>query len=234
MIERLRPRLDLERTIEVLRRDGVTMDIDGVDAETGHLSIREFNHLHGFKIRSPKTYEEAKRYWILVDWIRQDESVEDPLIAAVNIWNSELVMENADLVPGVQAVTRYLARRDIFPPRVTSRPGARTREWTHNWYRKRYGPSFDMGLIRMSDTYKSDPEFKKSEIARLGTGYHFEDSYEDAEKIAETGVMVVLVPQPWNLDYQPTNPNIIKVRGYPFRFKMVRAFLALAERITYN
>ena len=71
------------------------MDIDGVDAETGHLSIREFNHLHGFKAKNPKTFEDAKHYWILVDWIKEDTSVEDPIIAAVNIWNSKLAMENA-------------------------------------------------------------------------------------------------------------------------------------------
>jgi len=234
MPERLGPRLDMEMTIEVLRRDGVTMDVDGVESETGHLSIREYNHLHGFKIKSPKTFEDAKHYWILVDWIKKDQSVEDPLIAAVDIWNSKQVMENADLVQGAQTVTRYLARNEISPPRVTARPGKRTREWTYTWYRKRYGPSFDLGLIKMSNTYLSDPEFKHSEIARLGTGYHFEDSYEDAEKIAKTGVTVVLVPQPWNLDYEPIYPNIIKVKGYPFRFKMVRAFLTLAEWITYN
>lgn len=234
MPERLGPGLDLKKTIEVLRKDGVTMDIDGVDSDTGHLSIREYNHLHGFRIRKPKTIDQAKSYWILVDWIKEDQSVEDPLIAAVNIWNSQKVMENANLVRGTRTVTSYLAGKEIFPPRVTARPGKRTREWTYTWYRKKYGPAFDLGLIRMRDGDTFDPEFKPNEIARLGARYHFDDSYEDAERIVKMGVTVVLVPQPWNLDYQPVLPNILKVQGYPFRFNMVRAFLTLAEWISQN
>ncbi|MFZ5932826.1 MAG: hypothetical protein ACOYT7_01995 [Patescibacteria group bacterium] len=236
MKEKLGPRVDLPKTLEVLRRSGVTWDIDGVESETGHLSIREYNHLHGFKIKRPKTFDQAERYWILVDWIRQDSSVVDPVLAAIDIWNSQKVMENANMVEGAKTVSTYLARNEIFPPRVTSRPGARTRGWTYTWYERKYGPSFDLGLIRMSDTEKSDPGFKASEIAKLGTGYHFEDSYEDAERIAANGVTVVLVPQPWNLDYEPTLSNIIKVieLNYQYHFKMVRAFLTLAERITYR
>ncbi len=138
------------------------------------------------------------------------------------------------MVQGTRTVTRYLAGNGILPPRVTARPGLRTREWTYNWYRKKYGPTFDLGLVRMHEGYTFDSGFKPNEIARLGAGYHFDDSYEEAEKIAKPGVTVVLVPQPWNLDYELIYPNIVKIRGYPYRSKMVRAFLTLAEWITHN
>jgi hypothetical protein len=234
MQERLLPNIDLLRTVEVLRFYGVTWDIDGVDVNNGRLSVDEYNRLHGRKIKRPRAFDEAKHYWILVDWISHDPSVSDPRLAAINIFNSQFVMENAPMVPGTRTVSEFLARRGIIPPRVTARPGARTRDWTYAWYRKMYRSNFDLNLIHMSDTDKVDPEFKRRRILKLGRRFHFDDSYEEAERLAADGITVALVPQPWNEDYIPTNPNIITAKGYPSRYRMVRAFLSLAEKITQS
>lgn len=238
MIERLdTPKLDLAKTVEVLRRDGVSFDIDGVEVASAILSIREYNLLYGFSRRNPKLLEDVKDYGIMVDWIGEDSDIKDPLGAAVSIWNSKKVLENAQAVDGFKTVLTFLARRDVVPYRTTSRPG-NTREWTHSWYLKEYGAGFDLELIRMQDELSTEinPDFKADDIDKQGIGFHFDDSFENAEIITAKAkkVTVILVPQPWNQAYQPTNSRIIKTDGFTNRMKVIRAFLALAEHITLN
>jgi uncharacterized HAD superfamily protein len=236
MVERLdNSEIDFVKTTEILKLMGVSTDIDGVEVASALLSIKELNRLSGFAKKNPKTIDDVKYYGIMIEWLDEDPDIDDPLVAATSIWNSKYVMETAGRVQGYAAVLKFLERRDIVPYRITSRPGF-TRQWTKNWFRRQYGEGFDMNLIRIQGegADEIDPRFKADEIKRLGIGFHFEDSYENAEEIIiNTDATVVLVPQRWNQDYKPTDPKrIIKPEKYKNRTPMVQAFLALAESIT--
>lgn len=231
-MERLRAQnLDILRTVEVLRKKGVSFDIDGVEVESTDLSVRKYNLLYGYKSGNPKAFEDVKGYAIMVDWIR-DAGSNEPWPEAVDIWNSPNVLGSAKPVKGTKIIVKFLAQREIAPYRISSRPEY-TRTLTENWYLKEYGPSFDLSLIRLQEGQTINPDFKAAEIDRVGIGFHFEDSFENAELIVKkTDAVVILVPQPWNEDYQPANERIIKVTGFRNRMKMVRAFLTLAEKIS--
>ena len=62
MVERLdTPKLDIAKTVEVLRKDGVSFDIDGVEVASAILSIREYNLFYGFSRRNPITTNVCRR-----------------------------------------------------------------------------------------------------------------------------------------------------------------------------
>jgi len=229
-------KLDLVKTVETLKRDGVSCDIDGVEAATAFLSLREYNLLHGYKKGNPKVMDDVKEYGIMINWFREDPEIVDPAEEAVSIWNSRQVIENAQRVEGFLSFAQFLSGKGISPYRITSRPGY-TYEWTKSWYLSKYGPNFDLNLIRMQRDINSitNPDFKAQEIKKLGIGYHFEDSFENAELIvAKSDATVVIVPQPWNMNYEPTHPRILITEGFQHRMKMISAFLTLAEHITYQ
>lgn len=226
--------LDIKRIIEVIRKKGLSFDIDGVEQASVDLSVREYNMLRGFRLKNPKIPDDIKNYYIMVDWFSNDPEIEDPLEAASAIWNSEKVITQSERVEGVTAVVQFLDQRGIRPYRITSRPGF-TKAWTLEWYWKMYGDGFDPNLIRIQSEANRliNMDFKTGEIERLDIGIHFDDSAENSEKIvSRTQATVILVPQPWNYDYQPSNPRIIKVVSYTNRLKMVRAFLTLAETVS--
>lgn len=218
----------LKRLDDEFRTKGVSFDIDGVEIDSATSAINEFNKRHNTLYRK----EDLNSSWGIINWIRQIPDIKDPKEYAIRLWNSQGVMSFASPESGAWILSYHLHSEEIGPLRISARPYY-LEVITKRWYEE-IMPWVDQSLIHIcSDESEIGPRigFKINKINSFNIEYHFEDQVEDAELIAEqTKALVVLVPQPWNVGYKPTNREIIEVKGYTDQPVLVRAYLSLAER----
>lgn len=131
---------NVKGAVEYLKANRVSFDIDGVEVFTAVMFVQEYNKLYGNPHGNPKTIEDAGHYGAMIDWMREIEEVENPVEEAVKIFNSDHIMRNADLVPGIMTVSRLLKKKKVVPYRITSRP-ASVCNATFAWYKARLSRS---------------------------------------------------------------------------------------------
>ena len=225
--------------LEVLKKDGISFDIDGLEALTAEKAIKLYNQIYG-KDFGYKSIEDHKEYFAMSNWLKEIKELDpkvvpsEPTRMAINIWNDPNVVKSAELEMGVRALTKFLSNHEIVPYRITQRPGNNKAD-TIAWYQKVH-PDLPKDHIFVQKEGIYDSEFKVKKILELGVKFHLEDSWEQAELIAEQGVWVGLVPhQPWSRDYQPSHPKIVKPdANYLGRPGIIRAFLALADNVAQS
>jgi len=188
----------LQRLNEMFRNEGVSFDVDGVEADSAPCAVAELN----LRLGTDYQVSDLTKYWGVVDLLKENHSeIEDPRGYAIELWNCDGVIGNPDPVAGAWLLADYFNRAGIIPYRITSRL-ARTRKATLNWYKARM-PWVDEKLIWMQEgDEEPGKNFKVETIKKLGPRFHFDDSFEHAKEIVEkTNTIVILVPQPWNIDY---------------------------------
>lgn len=226
----------LDQVISKLSKYNVSFDIDGVEAESADPVVRKFNKI----FKTCYRVRDLQNYWSLVDWVKKsDPRIVDPRDYAIKLWNSSEVMSAAPVVSGAWLFSNYA--KDMLPHvhRITSRPSY-LKDVTIDWY-KRNMPWVDPKLIHIQvdgdmnirnvDKLSSH---KVRTIHELGVHLHFEDSWQEAEAIvSSTHAKVILVPRPWNLNYEDPKSGIIMptpnfLRNAP---TMISVMLDLCNRI---
>ncbi len=232
----------IERANEVLKTRGISTDIDSTELATEMTAIADFNAVHGTEYRLEDLRE--SRY-AMVEWSKDLPGVKDPLKHAIGYWNNPVTLPYLPPTPGSQILFRYLHEQKISVQRVTARPGFTARA-TKLWYRFN-APWVDESLIHVQEGENINSQFKYDKIAKeLKVGYHLEDAVEEAEIIAELGIIVGLVPQPWNEGYEPVSKRIFTLdkalkRGLPYlgvdrwtlknEPKMIQVYFVLIDSI---
>jgi len=224
--------LDMIQYIEdYLRKNGVIMDVDGVCADTASIAVTSYNN----RFNDKKTSNDLKHYWSIRTWVESHGyNSNEAREVSVGLWNTEEVMTKALPVSGSWIINKYLHDKNVPIKYVTSRPFF-TKDWTISWF-KNWMPWVNEDQIYIGDASNGlQRDYKVQTMGDIGYGVIIEDAGDHAEHIAEVmpDSLVVLVNQPWNRDYVPTNPRIVKPsRRAISQPKLVDSYLALAERIT--
>ena len=193
----------LQKLNEMFRNGGVSFDVDGVEADSAPCAVTELNLRLGTDYR----VNNLTKYWGVVDLLRKNHpQIKDPRGYAIDLWNCDEVVGNPDPVAGAWLLANYFNHEGIIPYRITSRL-SRTRKATLNWYKARM-PWVDEKLIWMQEgDEEPGKNFKVDTIKKLCPRFHFDDSFEHAKEIVEkTDTTVILVPQPWNINYIVNKP----------------------------
>ena len=225
--------------INLIKETGLSFDVDGVEAWTSEEAVKLYNKRFGRKYSFPKTTSQLNHFYAMNDWLNTikekfPESCQDPLQESIKIWNDDNVLANANVEIGVKALLKFLNNHGIVPFRFTSRPADKTKV-TYEWFSKNQ-PDLSADYIYIQrDKNTLNSSFKLEMILDKGVGFHLDDAPMHAEEIAEKGVWVGLVPQPWNESYEPKRGSkIIKPQGYLGRPKIIRAFLSLKDEVINN
>lgn len=216
----------------ILKNSSVSFDIDGVEVLSGQSVIDEVNKQKG----TSYSIDDLKTHWGLIELFKSNHpEVKDPRGYAVELWNDPSVLGRSGPVQGTWLLAHYLHKQGIDNVvRISSRPN-RVRDVTVKWYKEKM-PWVDSSsiYIQPGEEIETGLSFKIETIKRLGVKLCFEDSVEHAVEIAKLGVTVVLVPQPWNLDYRTSNPKIITPKpkiSVDDPIKMIKVYLGLFGRI---
>ena len=234
MLKELEPQTKTARTLWLMKNYGVSFDLDGVIAYTSQGSIKRYNGKWGLKYGLLKSTQDLNHYFAMTDWLTEIKSkypdaIDDPMQEAILIWNDEGIQRNAPLEQGIIALLRLMYVHQINPYELTSRP-FNTKDATEYWLRTKFSRFGDLtDRLHMQSGSNLNPEFKADRAEKLGVLFHFEDSGLHAEKIAERGIIVGLVHQPWNQDYFPTNPLIVRPTKYQGRSEIIRTFLTIND-----
>jgi hypothetical protein len=221
---------DLKKLNERFRNEGVSFDVDGVEVDSAPCAVAELN----LRLGTNYQVRDLKKYWSVVDLLRNNHpQIKDPRGFAIELWNCDEVLGNPDSVSGAWLLANYFNREGIFPYRITSRL-ARTREATLNWYKVKM-PWVDEKLIWMQEKDEEPGmDFKVETIKKLRPRFHFEDSFEHAQEIVrKTDTTVILIPQPWNINYIVNKPPEDKKILTPISYwqqsvKLVDIYIRLA------
>lgn len=217
----------IENTIRILKQEGLTSDIDGVDIDTTTNALDLYNRITG----DNKKLSDVKKHYIMADWLAErNVTGQEATDLAKYIWDHAYIIQNASPESGSDSFSNFLHKQGLIVPRITSRPSSVAGE-TLNWYSTNM-PWVKPELINIaSENTNEGIEFKVDKINELGMKYHFEDAFEHAEEIIKhTKATVLLVPQYWNLDYKSQTDRIITVDGLNF-FPVRAIFEELARRI---
>ena len=84
----------IERATERLGLVRVSFDIDNVCVGTYPRAVKVYNWVHDTNYR----IEDVKFNWELAEWFKKDTTLEDPMAACINFYNSREVMLDADPV----------------------------------------------------------------------------------------------------------------------------------------
>jgi hypothetical protein len=218
-----------ERSAERFRRARKSLDVDNTVVGTYDRTLTLYNYFVGTSHR----FEEIKSNWKLADWFEQDLKVPDGRRAATNFYNSRLVMVGAVPIAGAMSVLAQLKRWEDNPFFISARPGS-SRGFTFEWFHH-YAPWLDRELFLLqTDGNTINPGHKVDMINLEGIEYHFEDVPEDAREILNrTKATIVMVNQPWNLDFTfPENPGRLIRSADPLSMSnLAYAFRELMKRL---
>ncbi|MFC1625487.1 hypothetical protein ACFL1Q_00390 [Patescibacteria group bacterium] len=219
----------IEGLYEILRNSVVSTDIDGVEVDLAKSVINKLNE----RLGSNHKVSELTNYWSLADMLTKDHpQIVDPVDYTLDIWTDPEVVLHAPPQAGVLRFSKRWFDKGLKVHRITSRPSSKGKV-TFEWYKNRM-PWVDKSLIHIQQNEdRINADFKISEIKKIGSNIHFEDSLEHAERIVdETDCDVVMVPQPWNVDCKEKNRIIVVPVGYYKALpKIYRVWFHLAETI---
>lgn len=201
----------IAENLELLNGRGVAFDIDAVTQATYVLALRGVSERFGRVVSK----EELVDYWYLAKiamqhGIPQAESLE----FARGAWNRHDVYLNSPPMPGIGTVLEVFAKAGVFPKFISSRPEEfldTSREWFKNTFPGMVKPE-DIILGRKEGM--SGGQFKSDMAKKYGIGLFVEDAPEEAIAIAESGVRVLIVPQPWNIQQKIDHPNVKHLGEY--------------------
>jgi hypothetical protein len=227
IIEKIKYVNELLRTGKV----GVSSDIDNTEVYTALTAVTMFNRLHntGYAVA------DLKDAYGMTKW-SEELGIADGLEHAKEIWNSKEVIEGSEPIPGSVILSRYLYNEKIIIPRITSRPFV-TKGSTYAWYKNNMPWVDPVRDINFRSGPEINPVFKVSRIKDLGVNYHFEDIPSDAEDIARESpdTTVIIIPHPWNEDYHPTNPRIVKLDSHLEHVpKSIQIYLKMVDLVAQS
>jgi len=220
------PEMIIERAIENLRSRKVSFDIDNTVVDTYGRAVDVYNWFLGTNYR----IADVKSNWQLAEWFKNDTSVEDPLAAARNFYNSRVVMVQANPVAGAISILSRIHKARLNPYFLSARPGSKrplTFEWFGYWT-----PWFDRNsFLLQEEGDQVNPGFKVESINSQCIDYHFEDIPEDATIIHNnTQATIVMVNQPWNQDFS-LDSRFIRSTDPKSMSSLAYAFLELAKSL---
>lgn len=210
--------------IEILRNKIVSFDVDGVIADTKDLVVRTYNE----RFNDDKRPSDITDFFSVSKWIEEKgKSEQEALGLSMSIWNDMTVLSESKPLEGAWLLCRYLLDEQVDIRFITSRPSF-TRDWTFSWFEEWF-PWVDKQKIHMGENNDLQMNFKKVKVLELSS-FHFEDAWQHAEDIAQSGdVYVVLVRQPWNSGYSTDNPKIIVPGEIPDTPELFVSYAALAS-----
>lgn len=186
-----------------LKKHGVSTDIDSTEVKSQDAALKQYNEMTG---QTRKLCELTDRY-IMVNWLKEYGYI-DPLNVAIRIWNNPNEFSKLEPESGALILSKYLFLSGVDLHRNTARPGwLDIKNSTYSWYKK-IMPWVDQRLIHIQDGDSINPRFKYLNIPNCAR-YHFDDASEELDQLSKLGVVGVLIPQPWNVDYKTDNPKIL-------------------------
>ena len=217
----------IERAGERLGQIRLSFDIDNTCIGTYARTVHLYNWVHGTNHR----FEDVKTNWELARWFEEDTTLEDGRAAATNFYNSRQVMVEADPTAGAMVVLSWLKRLQIKPLFISARPATAT-GFTYEWYGY-WTPWIDRNsFLLQTDGVDINPEHKVQKINSKGIEWHFEDVAEDAlDILSRTKAGVVMVNQPWNLDFSYAGSRLIRSQDPRSMSNLAYAFLELTRRL---
>lgn len=215
----------VDAAVNILREDGGT-DIDGTEIDSETSALRAFNE----RFKEDKKRRDLTDLFIMVEWFEK-KGITDPLGEAVKLWNEDNNLGGSLPQDGAWIFSRFLFEKGVVLPRITSRPSY-TRNVTLDWYQK-WMPWVPEDKIHIHKEANSlNPDFKIDRINELGLRWFFEDSIPHALDIVYwTGATVILIPQPWNINFKPDNHRIIVCDGYVGQPGIIQAFFSFVDRV---
>lgn len=194
----------IKENLSFLNGRKVSLDIDAVTQASYILALRNVSQ----ELKKVITKEMLTTYWQLAK-IAEENGVpkEKSLAFAQGAWNRHDVYLNAPPMPGVTALLETFDDNQIPYLFISSRPVEFT-ETTVEWFAKTFPQVKSENIILGRKKEMGGGEFKADMAKKYNVGFHIEDAMEEAIVIAEAGVPVILVPQPWNEQEVPTHPRI--------------------------
>lgn len=198
----------VEKNINSLSKGGsISFDIDGVIQATYLSAILLASH----ELQVPISYSMLTSYWELANIAqKKPRMIKDPFeFARITFNQSKNFLESPPL-PGAISFLKILRQSGINPFFISSRP-AQFLEETLHWFGENL-PWINPQVIHLKHNPDEDAsEFKSRKIRELNVKLHFEDSLEEAERIAAQGINVILVPHPWNSSFNRQRGRIGKI-----------------------
>lgn len=194
----------IKENLSFLNGRKVSLDIDAVTQASYILALRNASQ----ELKKVITKEMLTTYWQMAKIAEENGvSKEKSLAFAQGVWNRHDVYLNAPPMNGITALLEAFDDNKIPYLFISSRPVEFT-ETTKEWFAKTFPQVDSENIILGRKKEMGGGEFKANMVKKYNVGLHIEDAMEEAVVIAETGVPVVLVPQPWNEQENIIHPRI--------------------------
>lgn len=201
----------VSENLKLLNGLGVGLDIDAVSQATYVLALRGVSERFGRFVSK----EELIDYWYLAKLAMQHGIPEaESMEFARGAWNRHDVYLNSPPMPGISTVLEIFAKTGVFPKFISSRPEEfldTSRKWFKNTFSGMVKPE---NIILGRKEGMSGGRFKADMAKKYGIGLFIEDAPEEAITIADSGVLVLVVPQPWNVQKKINHPNVKHLGEY--------------------
>jgi hypothetical protein len=228
------------KTLQLMKLYGVTLDLDGVKVSTSYGAVKKYNLDFGLKYGLIKSVRDLRGYYTMSEWLVQigkkhPGTIEDPMQTAIDIWNDGDNLRNAPTELGVVPLINLFNNHYVDWKDLTARPGDKRID-TEIWLEKKLKVEKEevKKKLNIQEGLDIQSNYKRNRAREIGMLFHFEDSVNHAENIAELGVITGLVIQPWNEGYVPANHLIIKPYKYEGRPEIIRTFLSICDFVNEN